>query len=939
LEPKARYVLRPEARPLRWDLLNDSQRVAFRKILDALEEARGDVDEMSKRGIPQEIAPNLPPNPDPFRSSRLIFLSGKRGTGKSTVLVSMFEAFLNRGPFCNGGEQKKSDIQKKESDIIEGKLKGLGDRLIWLEPLDMEPLPRPVNLLAAILARVDRAATRFTQKKDDKTYQSGLLSLATGENALHGLRKLAANIAIAWDGNVDARAGSLDPDAYAAEVNRVEDARIGINMGLNKALGELAQELSKGNYVKDPLFVLPVDDYDLNPLRSLELLHLIRMVSSPRLFIIVLGDIRTAEIMFNLKKSGEFAKVLEAAYTPKYLSLSASEIGGIARSLSGHAIRKLVPPGQRIELEPLEIHEALRFHPSHFKNGKGTDDGESLKSLLQWLPIDIETAEEVPPPESSDTKGPPEPAPGFRKEFIAGGTISSFWEFLQFNVLRSPSGQKDLSASTPRNIIEQTNKDKVAKDEEDALPYTGASVLKAAPRYIADLWFSVRELLGDKKELPNEREPWGKRLNQLINLIGRETHRALEEDELLSIPYRERFIDALGVGVDEEWLQAMRFIEARSLSIPGRLIPFRDHECVLHANLQRSWGFWDLEKERRIDIGERTKSLIILLHDLLALEREGGIVGSHSLSPNSLDLGWGFASWDLGLRDEVRVPWITPAWTSFWEFDQFGHIWVSALKKSKFWEASGESTLKSGHPVNKPGIESESLRRVFLLYTWVAGVNQILRKGSPTTTENIIPQSAEELTKSSLWEGLAKDIRQLILDSEAPTLRAERIKNWLIRLPVLLAPEAGLITANEDSDALLKKCADHLFNLFNEAQWKTFMASRSDKIRSLRADRLVPFMINKAKLKEFAPPKPAEPEESPKPADQTEHKIKTHPINHYLGGLLVPEDYELKKAEERAYRKSAKDPRERLAVALESFLTTLRRAGSEFDEKAQEGEI
>ena len=274
MEPRARYFLRPEARPLRWNLLNDSQQNAFRKILGALEEACRDIDETSRLGKSLEApAPNLPPNPDRFRSSRLVFLSGKRGTGKSTVLVSLFEAFLDPLGFCRESNGDKSKLTRA--------VEGLQNRLVWLEPLDMEPLPRPVNLLAAVLARVDRAATRFTQRKEDKTYQSGLLSLATGEKALHRLRRLAADVAIAWDGNVDERAGALDPDAYAAEVNRVEEARIGINMDLNQSLSELAQELGKSSYVKDPLFVLPVDDYDLNPLRSLELLHLIRMVSSP----------------------------------------------------------------------------------------------------------------------------------------------------------------------------------------------------------------------------------------------------------------------------------------------------------------------------------------------------------------------------------------------------------------------------------------------------------------------------------------------------------------------------------------------------------------------------------------------------------------------------------------------------------------------------------
>jgi hypothetical protein len=50
---------------------------------------------------------------------------------------------------------------------------------------------------------------------------------------------------------------------------------------------------------RNPLFVLPIDDLDLNPTACLAVLNLLRVVSVPRLFTVVLGDLEVAEVVVN----------------------------------------------------------------------------------------------------------------------------------------------------------------------------------------------------------------------------------------------------------------------------------------------------------------------------------------------------------------------------------------------------------------------------------------------------------------------------------------------------------------------------------------------------------------------------------------------------------------------------------------------------------------
>lgn len=66
--------------------------------------------------------------------------------------------------------------------------------------------------------------------------------------------------------------------------------------------------------VSNPLFVLPVDDVDLDSLRCLEMLKLLRLVPVPKLFALVLGNIRIVDLVLNLQYSNEFASTYKSRF-------------------------------------------------------------------------------------------------------------------------------------------------------------------------------------------------------------------------------------------------------------------------------------------------------------------------------------------------------------------------------------------------------------------------------------------------------------------------------------------------------------------------------------------------------------------------------------------------------------------------------------------------
>lgn len=371
--------LRPEARVARYSELDEQQQQAFTKIIQLIAEAIDDLPTRD-RAMDGDRQAGLPPWLARPRTSRIVLLDGGRGMGKTTVSLSIIKASRR----ATKGECPKD---------LEGYIKLLSDRVVWLEPIDMSPLPGPTNLLAAVLARIDSAVRdRISSSTDGQAGEParpGALGWSPDyEKPLQQLRRLQTSVALAWDGNLPERGAHLDPDTYAAEVIRAELARLSLHSNLSDTLDEIARTVYRypSGPVTDPLFVLTVDDVDLNPTRCLEVLKLLRLVPAPRLFTIFLGNQDMMELVLNLQCSNELA----AAYTGRhhrFLSVDSKAVSQKAGEVAANIMRKLLPPAQRITLRRMAVWKAFNFRPL-------VPDPTRLPYLHQMLekcPIYLET--------------------------------------------------------------------------------------------------------------------------------------------------------------------------------------------------------------------------------------------------------------------------------------------------------------------------------------------------------------------------------------------------------------------------------------------------------------------------------------------------------------------------------------------------------------------
>ena len=75
-------ALRPEARPMRREVLNESQLTAMKAVVAALKEAVGQVQPSDEREKADGFI-------DTDRVSRLFFVSGQPGSGKTSIYVTL----------------------------------------------------------------------------------------------------------------------------------------------------------------------------------------------------------------------------------------------------------------------------------------------------------------------------------------------------------------------------------------------------------------------------------------------------------------------------------------------------------------------------------------------------------------------------------------------------------------------------------------------------------------------------------------------------------------------------------------------------------------------------------------------------------------------------------------------------------------------------------
>ncbi|MFB1480773.1 hypothetical protein [Corallococcus sp. RDP092CA] len=381
--------------------------------------------------------------------STSLLISGARGSGKTTLLLSAVQALRDGKTFVGGADGPEAAALSRTLGRIER-------RILWLEPLDLEPVPAQANLLATLLVRVRAALDRPRHAKGTHSESARWASSILEEGAEETWGKLdhlIRDASFMWedipsttDARVRAEQQIRASEIYANFQPRFADAMEDVS----RTLSMPRFGASGGDQV---VLVLPIDNVDRSIEHLYNIVKLTRMVASRHLWFVLAAGHQ------------EFQRFMERSFQKELIISGQAGIGSrgqeetlaIARRQAATTLRRALPPSYRIALEPVAPHEAWRFPV----DGRG----ETLGALLARLPL----------PTGKRTES--RVLATFADLFDLGGRLTpdvsrSYREALRTDGAESPEAE-------PR-------------PDEPLLNYMGRLALTLPARTLQDLWHSVR---------------------------------------------------------------------------------------------------------------------------------------------------------------------------------------------------------------------------------------------------------------------------------------------------------------------------------------------------------------------------------------------------------------------------------------------------------------
>lgn len=368
---------RPAAHAMKWDDLMPPVR---RAVHDLLVRIRGSE-------IAREELGKINKNKMEFGNCFLVY--GTRGTGKSTVLLSAQDAvcrdssFFEETDYGKARRKKSNKVLKQQENNLKNSAQNCGNALkgslVWLDILDLEPLPTKANLLAALLTRVSNALGSSTCDKTE-TALTSIFEEGT-DSARQQLGRLINDATLMWE-NIN------EQDTRSIANRQVAAAGIyaKFRSSFKDAMDKLSQELgrSRGFSDKGCSILLPIDNIDRSTDHLQSIVKLAQLVSHCRLWLVMAGD------------RVEVDTFLERAYWKELIhSQGGADAKGktglrgedealvMARRQASATAQNLWPTIHRIEVHMMMPEETLKFSPPD----QNTD--EAIYELLKSVAVPI----------------------------------------------------------------------------------------------------------------------------------------------------------------------------------------------------------------------------------------------------------------------------------------------------------------------------------------------------------------------------------------------------------------------------------------------------------------------------------------------------------------------------------------------------------------------
>ncbi|NJL29010.1 MAG: hypothetical protein HC897_14540, partial [Thermoanaerobaculia bacterium] len=276
-----------------------------------------------------------------------LLVTGRRGSGKTTVLLSARRAIEDPSGFLeNTSDPEQKDLQK----ILET----LQERIVWLDTLDLEPLPKHANLLATLLVRLQSVLEKTQSGRDRVSFLQ-----SASEEPWNKVDHLVRDAALMWD-----TVTASDPRTNADLSIKSAETYVNFQYQFASACDAVCRTLAQSRFGqgsrKGVILLLPIENADRTSEHLYDIIRLIHLAPGANLWFLIAAG------------RSDFTRFLERAYhvelaiegTPRPGDHAEDETLALTRRQAASALRKALPPGHRTDIDHTAGHEALEFAPA-----------------------------------------------------------------------------------------------------------------------------------------------------------------------------------------------------------------------------------------------------------------------------------------------------------------------------------------------------------------------------------------------------------------------------------------------------------------------------------------------------------------------------------------------------------------------------------------------
>lgn len=287
------------------------------------------------------VARSFLPSIDAERRNNVLLLNGERGTGKTTLLLTLLQMWKEALRDDADQTEEQPNFDKKVTSLLATR------RVVPLPILDLQPLGKQHSLILQLAGRLYRVVS-VLDGANQRDWSDGSAELSLPKTRWLDFVRA---VAIGHEDDPRKRLASSNPEDFAIELETAERRQMNIGRQWSLLVDSLVDRLPQKSVSglkdgkdpckvgKSPCFVIPIDDADMNPERGVELIELLRSLWHPRVVFLLTGDSDLLRsLLFN-----HYKKVCKRLPDAK------------ANHLASDVLGKVIPPGQRWKCVPSEL--------------------------------------------------------------------------------------------------------------------------------------------------------------------------------------------------------------------------------------------------------------------------------------------------------------------------------------------------------------------------------------------------------------------------------------------------------------------------------------------------------------------------------------------------------------------------------------------------------